>query len=751
VVSYAFCQRILANCARNPNGFQMAAFRKISVSTGIFWVEVPAADIRILCGCPVDSVKHLLRRGLIVTTEVNGVECETGPNAILLSDLAIQNGIACSHSEFPVLQMLYRQGLIVPGHPCNTGLRPLLIGSRGQVQAQMEYLFRGNYGLASREELIEAGVAPTQAEELMRMKRAFAFGRIMPTEELVQPAFVGRDPVELRNGVMIRRLRTNVFELAYRDERVEVDLNLGPGEVYECPYTLDKHLLARDYFSVVHTGEGDGWDMNRPTMGSIVLFQGRVYLVDAGPNVDYALTALGIGVNEIDGIFHTHCHDDHLAGLTALIRGDRRIAYHAVPMVRASVIKKLSKVMRIPESEFGQLFDVRDLKLDEWNDIEGLEVKPVLSPHPVETTVLNFRAMWEGGYRSYAHLADIASSEVLRKMIVPEGAADGVSEALYAKTMSDYAQRADVKKIDIGGGMIHGVAQDFRGDPSGKLILAHTARRLTEDERAIGSGAPFGTVDVLIEGTSDSLRRRAFEYLRSYFSDAPLHRIRHLMNGRILVFNPEVLLFKEQAPVDAVYLVLSGSAELLHTGARGSSLVSSGSLLGETPALLGTAATETCRAVSFVQALRLPRDLYLDFVTRGAMHLDLVESREKLDFLRRNWLFSDGVSCVTLSKLIRSAEAAVFNKDRIIPAPAEELLVMRSGEALLTTPSGYTEKVRSGSYVGATAISGDESTGAQVHFLGLSEAYRFPLDTIANVPVVRWKLLETHRRRYIDN
>jgi hemerythrin len=511
------------------------------------------------------------------------------------------------------------------------------------------------------------------------------------------------------------------------------------------------HLLARDYFSVVHTGDGDGWDMNRPTMGSIILYQGRVYLVDAGPNIDYALTALGISVNEIDGIFHTHCHDDHLAGLTTLFRGDRRIAYYAVPMVRASVIKKLSKVMRIPESEFEQLFDVRDLKLDEWNDIEGLEVRPILSPHPVETTVLYFQVLWEGGYRNYAHLADIVSLEVLRKMIAPESAAAGVSEALFDKTASAYALKADVKKIDIGGGMIHGVAKDFRKDTSGKLILAHTARRLTEDERAIGSGAPFGTVDVLIEGTSDALRRRAFEYLRSYFPEATLHSIRHLMNGRILVFNPEVLLFKEQAPVDAVYLILSGAAELLRTGARGSSLVTAGSFLGETPALLGTAAMETCRAVSFVQALRLSRDLYLDFVSRGAMRADLTESREKLDFLRGNWLFADGVSCVTLSRLIRSAESAVFNKDRTIPPPADQLFVLRSGEALLTTPSGYEERLASNSYVGATAISRDESKGAQLRFLGLSEAYAFPLETISNIPVVRWKLLEAHRRRYVDN
>ena len=68
----------------------MAQIRKIAVSTGIYWIEVRGADVRILCGCPEDSVKHLLRTGLIVPMEVRGVRCETGPNAILLSDLAIR-------------------------------------------------------------------------------------------------------------------------------------------------------------------------------------------------------------------------------------------------------------------------------------------------------------------------------------------------------------------------------------------------------------------------------------------------------------------------------------------------------------------------------------------------------------------------------------------------------------------------------------------------------------------------------------
>ncbi len=124
------------------------------------------------------------------------------------------------------------------------------------MEAQSEYLFRGNYGLVSREEQMAAGLGAQEADEQMRIKLAFAFGRIMPTDELLHSLHVGKETAHIRNGVSISRLRTNVFEIAFRDERVEVDLNLGTGGSYDCPYRLDMHLLRRDYFSVVHSGDG---------------------------------------------------------------------------------------------------------------------------------------------------------------------------------------------------------------------------------------------------------------------------------------------------------------------------------------------------------------------------------------------------------------------------------------------------------------------------------------------------------------
>ncbi len=201
----------------------MVAIRKIEVSTGIFWVEIPAADVRLLCGCPSDAVKHLRKKGLILAVEENGVKAETGPNAILVSDLAIQYGRICNRAEFPVLQMLYMQGMILPGHPNNTGALPLLVGARQQVDAQLAYIFRGNYGPSlSIEEMIAAGASPELAAELMRMKLAFAFGRIRPSEELLQAVHVEQGPAEVRNGVTVERIGLNVPRIAYGGERTSM-------------------------------------------------------------------------------------------------------------------------------------------------------------------------------------------------------------------------------------------------------------------------------------------------------------------------------------------------------------------------------------------------------------------------------------------------------------------------------------------------------------------------------------------------
>ena len=68
----------------------------------MYWVEIPDTELRILCGSPEDSVKHLIRQGFIHEVEEDGVTFESGPTAILLSDVSTQDGSFANVGEFPV-------------------------------------------------------------------------------------------------------------------------------------------------------------------------------------------------------------------------------------------------------------------------------------------------------------------------------------------------------------------------------------------------------------------------------------------------------------------------------------------------------------------------------------------------------------------------------------------------------------------------------------------------------------------------
>lgn len=726
----------------------MEKIKLTEVIKGVYWVEIPDADLYLLCGCPEDATKHLMRLRLIVPTEKDGVTFETGPNAILLSDVSLQNGKFCNLAEFPVLQMLYKQGMLVPGHPNNSGLKPLLIGARDQIDAQMQYIYRGNYGLISKEEIIAAGETPERAEMIMRMKLKFAFGRILPTEELLDHRIVGEGPVEIRNGVSITRTRANVFELTYGGETVTIDLTVKRGRNDRSAYPLGFHSIPRDYFSIIHSGQGDGWDINRPCMASILVYQGKFYLIDAGPNISYSLTALGIGVNEIEGIFHTHCHDDHFAGITSLIRTDKRIKYYATPLVRASVFKKLSALLSTDEDQLSNFFEFKDLEFDVWNDLGGLEVRPALSPHPVETSAFFFRAFWESRHITYAHLADIASFDVMQSMITDDGAAPGISQHDYNSTREMYLTPVDLKKIDIGGGMIHGEVRDFKEDKSKKIVLAHRSEPLTNEQKEIGSSAPFGIVDTLVPDTSGNLRRFSFDFLRDYFPDMERHYLRTLLNNPIIEFMPGTIVLRKGQIPEEIFLVVTGTVEKIRSEDDVYNIISAGGLIGEYTGIHGVPSTSAYRTVNYVRALRITSKAYREFIRKTGL-VELIGRRAVIrEILERTWLFGETVSPPVQNRIgdamvLHEFDAGVTLDD--LPA-----------NAIFIIESGTVERAQGGEVfdvMGPRSFFAEEQVlfGTPGEFgyrtAEPSRIYEVPGSVISDIPIVMWKMFEAYELR----
>lgn len=725
----------------------MHNLRTTRVAPGVYWIQVPEAGLYILCGTPADVVKNLMLRGYIAEERKGSVMCETGPNVILLSDLLLQNGRFANLSEFPVLQMLYRQGMILPGHPNNTGNKPLIIGVSAQVRAQLEYIYRGNYGLVNEDEMRAAGLDAEEARCQMALKLRFAFGSIRASEDLLDSRIVGNEAVELSQGVTARRLGLNRYEFAYQGRTTEVDLNLAPGETYEAPYTPGQHFIEPQYFGVIHCGEGDGWDLRRQSMASIVMFQGRYYLVDAGPSVLHTLQSLGIDVSEIAGVFHTHAHDDHFAGLPALIASGVRLKYYATPLVRHSVIKKLAALMSIDEALFADFFEVRDLVAGQWNDCDGMEVMPVFSPHPVENTVFTFRVRGDDGYRTYAHLADIVSLPVLQRL-VSESPAKAVLPADFAdRIKAAYLTPATVKKIDAGGGLIHGAPADFAEDKSDKIVLAHRAGPFTGEELEVGSQATFGAVDVLIPSRQDYIWQRAYRELSQLFPEAGLESLNALLRSPVTVHNAGSLLLRRGAESKHVYLVLTGSVELHDPAHPAPVMLPVGALLGVNILFSDDPLTATWRAASTVRLLRMSIESLRDFVLNGGWYGNLRLALDGTAQLRTLPLFAERIDLQTQQRIAAAMQLAQVEAGAVIP-PAADLLLVRSGTVRLATIDGrLIEIVGAGGCFAEESCLGSVAPAWRAVAEGAVELTCIPAESLRTVPVVLWKLLELYNRR----
>ncbi len=719
----------------------------VQVSEGVYWINIPGANLRILCGCPADSVKHLMRMGLIAKRQQDGREYETGPNAILLADTSSQNGGFSNLAEFPVLQIFYRQGSILPKHPNNDGTRPLLIGSPAQVKAQIEYMDIGKYGIVEPKELEKIGLDATEIRELLAVKTRFAFGRMESVGKLLDTRLIDREESELRDGVFIRRKEINVFEIRHGGETLEINLNLAQNKIYEPAVRLDYHSISREYFSIVHMGEGDGWDPYRPCMGSLLCYQGKLYLIDAGPHILRSLTALGISASEIEGVFQTHAHDDHFAGLPTLARADHRIKFYATPLVRASVMKKASALMGLSPQRFEAHFEPVNLEAERWNDLDGLEVMPIPSPHPVETTAFYFRVFWEGGYRTYGHLADIIAFDTLGELAKKAPKDSGFPSGLLERTRTFYHMKADVKKIDAGGGMIHGAVADFSGDPSGKILIAHKAEALTDAEKEIGSDAVFGSQDVLIPATQDYAMRTAARHLTKYYPEAPDHERSVLLNCPVVSYNAGENLLRRGERSLSVFLLLSGVAEIIDTAKNIHHLASSGTFMAEYTVLAGQVSDITFRAASYVKALCIPAELYLRFISRNYAMDATLSFHQRMVALKSSHIFGDMIASTVLSSIARSMVDLELEPGSSIDITEPELILVRSGEVAVSFGEVEVE------HIGPGGIYGEESILLKNTAMGSARAtsavygYRLPAGALEGVPVVEWKLLETYERR----
>jgi hemerythrin len=480
-------------------------------------------------------------------------------------------------------------------------------------------------------------------------------------------------------------------------------------------------------------------------MGSILTFQGRIYLIDAGPGILNSLMALGISINEIDGVFHTHCHDDHFAGLTSLMLADHRINHYATPLVRASIIHKLSALMSLEEERFTDFFNICDLAFDEWNHIGGLEVLPVFSAHPVETSFMYFRTPWAGGYKTYGHLADIISLDVLEGMVFK----DGVSREWIDKFRKNLFIPVDVKKIDAGKGSIHGNTVDFAADESRKIIMSHSSTGFSLKEKEIGSTTAFGQVDVLIPSRQDFSMKTAATLLRSYFPKVETDLVRLFLDCPKREYSPGSIILRKGMPSQNVYLLLSGVVEAIDSDRSISHMMSQGFLIGDISCFESGGPSFTYRALSPIQALEIPCILFIAFTREFNVFDELKALHLKRLFLLRTGLLGEMLSFPIQNHIARLMKEERYSRGTDLAGVAEEdILILAQGSAELRI-----DEISLGMLYPQEDFLGAEGVLFKINpfYTAITKedtvCYRIAGNNLKDIPIIQLKLLENFKKR----
>ncbi len=401
------------------------------------------------------------------------------------------------------------------------------------------------------------------------------------------------------------------------------------------------------------------------------------------------------------------------------------------------MFKKLSALLSMDEEQIPNYFDVQNLEFDTWNDVGGLEVRPFLSPHPVETSAFFFRAFWESRYLTYAHLADIVSFRVLDGMVTDDDSAPGMSQADVDLTRENYLIPVDLKKVDIGGGMIHGDVEDFIEDKSDKIVLAHRSEPLTNKQKEIGSSAPFGIVDSLIPDSSGNIRRFTFDFLRNYFPDMDRHNIRTLLNNPIVEFMPgTIILHKGQVP-DEIFLVVTGTVEKIRSEDDVYNIISAGGLIGEYNGIHGIPSASAYRTVNYVRALRITAPAYTELIKKAGLS-ELIDRRAVIrEILEQTWLFGETVSPPVQNEISDAMVLHEYNAGADLDdLPTGALFIVESG--LITQARGGVEigAIEPRGFFAEEQVLFDRPGEFSYRTEQPCRIYEVPASVIKNVPIV---------------
>ena len=150
--------------------------------------------------------------------------------------------------------------------------------------------------------------------------------------------------------------------------------------------------------------------------------------------------------------------------------------------------------------------------------------------------------------------------------------------------------------------------------------------------------------------------RTAHGFLRGYYSGVEDSDINMLLNCGHEIYNAGTLLIHHNEVPKSVFLILTGTVEFIASEDSRSSILSSGSVVGDMAVLTGSNHFGTYRALSQVDALTIPASLFQEFISRNQLEEEIKHILDIMEYFQQSWLFGESVSSPVKARIARKTE-----------------------------------------------------------------------------------------------
>ncbi|MDT8447076.1 MAG: hypothetical protein RRB13_09335 [bacterium] len=436
----------------------------------------------LLVGCPPEVLKTLLAGHLPM------------PNTVVLPGTLTRGASSQACLEFPFYHFLFIQQGLAQGKKFRVlgsasvleKLKPMLRVTLTGPNLEEVLSCEQRLGLRSR--LSEAKVSAWMKEaEFMALKGAG--GKKLEIEDLVEfvPFEIGQTQVvypqlDAQPEVTIERTGNNQYVCQTQGQRFECDLEQDP-KPQEPSYpikavpTSPQEKSSKKAFNVRILGNSEGFDPIRPANGLLLRLGGKWLMWDCPAYLRNHLAAVGLEFNDLEGLFISHVHEDHLEVGQSLEPG-KRVKIFSSPEIFDSMLYKVMANLDCDYETARGHYEFHPVYADEPFQLLGAEFEVFYSVHAIPALGLKLTLPQSKGAPKRLFISgDHQSRANIRKMV--DAGVVSKERELRCREQLEKAGPYDAVLVDVGAGLIHGAPEDYLSceDP---VYYMHTGKALKD-------------------------------------------------------------------------------------------------------------------------------------------------------------------------------------------------------------------------------------------------------------------------------